>query len=234
MTPIGEMIMGFYRLIGTAAILTFLAGCQSEPTVQSGPDAEVTYDGLHRVDNSVMKMAWVKPDLDLSGYTKLRLVGEGIEYRAVKAVGGSSRANSSRSEFPMDAKARARLEKVTGEVFDDEIGKSPNYTIVEEEGPEVLEIRAALMDVVSNVPPQAIGRSDYYLSRIGEATLVLEIRDSESNEIFARAIDRRGIDPAFTVRSTSAQNVSEVRREIRRWGALIREAIDSFHDEHSG
>jgi hypothetical protein len=63
-TPIGEMIMGLYRLIGTAAILAFLAGCQSEPTVQSGPDAEVTYDGLYRVDNSVMKMAWVKPDLD--------------------------------------------------------------------------------------------------------------------------------------------------------------------------
>jgi hypothetical protein len=229
------MIMGLYRLIGTAAILAFLAGCQSEPTVQSGPDAEVTYDGLYRVDNSVMKMAWVKPDLDLSGYTKLRLVGEGIEYRAVKGVvGGSSRSNSSRSEFPMDAKARARLEDVAGDVFADEIGKSPYYTIVEEEGPQVLEIRAALLDVVSNVPPPAMGRSDYYLSRIGEATLVLEIRDSESNEIFARAIDRRGIDPAVVTRSTSAQNVSEVRREIRRWGAIIREAIDSFHDEHSG
>ena len=72
------------------------------------------------------------------------------------------------------------------------------------------------------------------LSRIGEATLVLEIRDSESNEIFARAIDRRGIDPAVVTRSSIPMNVSEVRREMRRWAALIREAIDSFHDEHNG
>lgn len=226
--------MGLYRLIGTTALLVLLAGCQSEPTVQSGPDAEVTYDGLYRVDNSVMKMAWVKPDMDLSGYSKLRLVGEGIEYRAVKKSGGTMRANSSRSEFPMDALARERLEKVAREVFTDELGKSSHYTIVEEEGPEVLEIRAALLDVVSNVPPMPVGRGDYYLSRIGEATLVLEIRDSQSNEIFARAIDRRGIDPVVVTRSTSAQNISEVRREMRRWATLIRKAIDSFHDGHTG
>ena len=232
-TPIGEMIMDLCRLIGSAAILAFLAGCQSEPTVQTGPNAEITYDGLHRVDKSILKMAWVKPDLNLSGYNKLRLVGEGIEYRAVKKS-GTSRANSSRSEFPMDAKARARLEEITGEVFVDEIGKSQHYTIVEEEGPDVLEIRAALLDVVSNVPPQAMARNDYFLSRIGEATLVLEIRDSESNEIFARAIDRRGIDPIVVTRSSMPMNISEVRREMRRWAAIIREAIDSFHDEHSG
>ncbi len=226
--------MGLYRLFGSAALLVLLAGCQSEPTVQSGPDAEVTYDGLYRVDHSVMNMAWVKPDLDLSGYSKLRLVGEGIEYRAVKKSGGTMRANSSRSEFPMDAQARARLEKATREVFNDELGKSPYYTIVEDEGPDVLEIRAALLDVVSNVPPVPVGRGDYYLSRIGEATLVLEIRDSESNEIFARAIDRRGIDPVVAVRSTSAVNISEVRREMRRWATQIRKALDSFHEDHPG
>jgi hypothetical protein len=228
------MIMGLYRLVGTAVLLVLLAGCQSEPTVQSGPDAEVSYDGLYRVDNSVMKMAWVKPDMDLSGYSKLRLVGEGIEYRAVKKLSGTTRSNSSRSEFPMDAKARARLEKVTEEVFVDELGKSKHFTLTEEEGPEVLEIRAALLDVVSNVPPEQIGRGNYYLSRIGEATLVLEIRDSESNEIFARAIDRRGIDPVTAVRSSTPTNVSEVRRQMRRWATIVREAIESFHDVPAG
>jgi len=221
------------RLIGTAALAVLLAGCQSEPTVQSGPDAEVTYDGLYRVDNSRMKMTWVKPDLDLSGYTKIRLIGEGIEYRAVKRAASTTRANSSRSEFPMDAKQRARLEELTGEVFRDELGKSKYFTIVEEEGPDVLELRGALLDVVSNVPPLTGGRTDFYLTRIGEATLVIELRDSESNEILVRAIDRRGVDPVVITRSTSVQTVSEIRREWRRWGSILREALDSFHESHA-
>lgn len=225
--------MILYRLLGTAALAVLLAGCQSEPTIQSGPNAEVSYDGLHKVDNSRMRMVWAKPDLDLSGYTKIRLIGEGIEYRAVKPAGRTMRANSSRSDFPMDAKQRARLEEVTREVFLDELGKSKYFTIVDEEGPDVLELRGALLDVVSNVPPLTAGRTDFYLSRIGEATLVVELRDSESNEILVRAIDRRGVDPVVITRSTSVQSVSEIRREWRRWGLILREALDSFHESHA-
>lgn len=225
--------MIFNRLLGAAALAVLLAGCQSEPIVQSGPDAEVTYDGLYRVDNSRMKMTWVKPDLNLSGYTKIRLIGEGIEYRAVKPAGSTTRANSSRSDFPMDAKQRARLEEITREVFLDELGKSKYFTIVDEEGPDVLELRGALLDVVSNVPPLTAGRNDFYLSRIGEATLVVELRDSESNEILLRAIDRRGIDPVVITRSTPVLNVAEVRREWRRWATILREALDSIHESHA-
>ena len=45
------------------------------PRVQTGPNAEVTHDGLTRVDKSVMDVAYVKADLDLRPYKKLWLVG---------------------------------------------------------------------------------------------------------------------------------------------------------------
>ena len=81
-----------------------------------GPNAEISFDGLHRVDNSQNQYVWVKPGLSLAGYNKVRLVGAGIEYRTVRAASGSSRANSSRSEFPLDEGQKARLEKVVAEV----------------------------------------------------------------------------------------------------------------------
>jgi len=220
------------RLIGASFFLALLAGCQTPaPTIQSGPDAEVSHDGLYKVDNSRMKLAWVKPDADLSGYNKVRLVGGGVEYRTVKGASGTVRANSSRTDFPMSEDVRNRFEKLVGEVFRDEMGKSKYYTLVEKDGPDVLEIKGALIDVVSNVPPDMIGRGDYYLSKIGEATLLLEIRDSESNEIIARAADRSAIQPVMAVRSNRVTNTSEVRREIRKWAVILREALDRFHDD---
>jgi len=217
-----------YSILSVSIIL--LAACTATtPAVQMGPGAEISFDGLHRVDNSTMKYTWVKPGLDLSGYNKLRLVGAGIEYRSVKPASRSSRMNSGRDEFPMDASQRARLEEAVREVFLEELGKSQYFTIVTEEGPDVLEVKGALLDVVSAVPPDAIGRTDYYLSKLGEATLVLEFRDSQSEEILARTVDRQSIEPVFVQRSTRAFNTAEVKRELRRWARTLTERLDALH-----
>lgn len=67
------------------------------------------------------------------------------------------------------------------------------FTLVKELGPDVLLIRAGLLDIVSFVPPERIGRSEIYLTEIGQVTLVLELRDSITNAILLRAIDRDSI-----------------------------------------
>jgi hypothetical protein len=206
-----------------------LAACTTTPSVQVGAEAEISFDGLHRVDNSKMKYAWVKPDLDLSGYNKLRLVAAGVEYRSVKPATRSSRANSTRDDFPMDAGQRARLEAAVREVFLEELGKSQHFTIVDDEGPDVLEVTGALLDVVSAIPPDTIGRGDYYLSKLGEATLVLEFRDSQSEEILARTVDRRAVEPVFVQRSARPFNTAEVKRELRRWATTLTERLDALH-----
>ena len=214
-------------LLFSAALL---GGCVSDPVVQSGPTAEVSFDGLHRVDNARMKDAWVKPDLNLSGYDKIRLLGAGVEYRAVRSASRSMRANANRDDFPLDESQKARLLKNVREVFLTELGKSKHFTIVDEEGPGVLELKGALLDVVSNVPPRSIGRNEYYLRKLGEATLVLELRDSQSEEILARTVDRQAVEPSRMQESNTVLNTSEVRREIRRWGVLLAQRLDELHE----
>ncbi len=215
-------------LIFSAALI----GCETAPpTIQTGPDAELSFDGLHMVDNSQADVAWARPDFDISGYTKIWPVGAGIEYRQVKDRGRSSMARSQGGPYFIDDKSRGQFEEVVGEVFKEELQKIEKYELVDGPGPDVLMVRGGLLDVVSYVPPEPIGgRSYVFLSSVGEATLVLELRDSETGTILARSVDRRAAEGAGgTVQySSTVTNSSEVRRLIRRWATRLREGLDGF------
>ena len=62
----------------------------------------------------------------------------------------------------------------------------------------------------------------------GEATLVLEIRSSESNAIYARAVDHRAAESHTLTDSTSVTNALEVRRLGRAWGTQLRNGLDTL------
>lgn len=220
------------RLTTPLIFAVVLVACTTAPpTIQTGPDAELSFDGLHKVDNSQADVAWARPDFDISGYTKIWLVGAGIEYRQVKDRGRSTIARSQGGPYFIDDKSRAQFEELVGKVFKEEFEKIEKYELVDEPGPDVLMIRGGLLDVTSYVPPDPIGgRSYIYLSSVGEATLVLELRDSETGTILARSVDRRAaetIGGTFT-RSNSVTNSAEARRLIRFWATRLREGLDGF------
>ena len=78
------------------------------------------------------------------------------------------------------------------------------------------------------MPPESVGRSRVFIDRVGEATLVLEIRDSVSNTVLARAVDRRAADGATMFESSPPRNRAEVRRLGRRWGDIIRNGLEAM------
>lgn len=195
------------------------------PRIQTGPDAEVSFDGLHRVDDSVMDMAWAIPTLDLTGYNKLMLVKGGYAYREVDDPG---RYDRSATEFPIEPESRARFEEEVDEVFRDEFAEIENWELVTEPGPDVLVLVGYMIDIVSAVPPDTVGRSRIYLTRVGEATLVLELRDSTSNQVLARSLDRRGADPAWPVEASRVTTLREVRRLARTWARILVKRLDQI------
>jgi len=204
-----------------------LIACEATiPTLQSGPNAEVTFDGLVRVDNTRVDIAWIRPGIDLSGYNQLMLVDAGIKYRSVREV---NRLNLSRdSEFPLDARQREQIEESVREVFNEEMAKIDRFEIVEEAGPNTLALTGVLIDVVSFVPPERAGRTSYYLSSLGAATLILELSDSMSGQVLARAVDGRSIDVDFVVRSSRVSNRFELERELAQWTGAIRDGLESL------
>ena len=192
----------------------------------------MTFDGLFPVKNTRAHAAWARADLDLTPFSKIMLEGVGVEYRPGGESGQTWRQRSSGGPFEVTEAQKERFESLMREAFIEELGRSEHFTIVTEPGPDVLLIRGALLDVVSFVPPETAGRSEVFLSRVGEATLVLEIRDSITEAIMARAVDRRAAEqPAgssVVTPSNRVTNATEVRRLARTWARMLRERLDEF------
>ena len=194
-------------LLAGIAGLVLAAGCAA-----SGPRAprlgsEQRFDGLVVVENARASAAWINPDFDLSIYSKVKLQGAGIEYRPTR--GRSTRATA--TEFPLTDAAKARLREIMQDAFREEMARSERVELTDESGPDVLLVWG------------------------GGATLVIELRDSESNAILARIVDRRAaerISGGFP--SNAATNTGEVRRLARTWARLLRQRLDEAPTLHGG
>jgi hypothetical protein len=226
-----------HKALTLTLILLPAAGCSPTPTIQTGADAEVSFDGLNRVDGTIMDAVWVLKGADLTAYRKIRLEGIGVEFRPVTGpysgragTTNSITRGSSAGPFPLDEATQEVFIAEIAAAFTEELGQSDTFEIVDESGPDVLLVRAGLLDVVSMVPPDTVGRSDIFIQRVGEATLVLELRDSESKAIFLRAVDRRAAQRGGNqmTRSTSVTNRAEVRRLGQHWAGLVREGLDTI------
>ncbi len=221
------------RIIALAwgACIFATVGCASQPTLDTSASAERSFDGLYPISNTTVDQAWARADLDLSGYTKIKLEGAGIQYRpASTAASSRSSARLGRAtNFPLDDKQRERLRATVGEAFLEEMQKLERFEITDETGPEVLVVRGALLDVVSKVPPEPMARGNIYLESVGEATLVLELIDSQSNTVLVRAIDRRSAKiRGRPLPSNSVTNWAEVKRLAQFWARLLRERLDAI------
>jgi hypothetical protein len=214
------------RIVVIFLVALILAGCAATPTIQEGPDAEITYDGLYRVNDSQLGAVWIKPSIDLSKYDKLLLEGVGIQYRVVDP---QNRYKRNADEFPLDENQKADIKMAVAESLLDEIRKSEHFTVVDAPGEGVLRIKLGLSDVVSRIPPQRDVRSDFYVRNLGEAMLIIEYSDSRTNEVLARATDRRAVEPTMARESSPATNLAEVRRAVRVWGTQIRNSLDELH-----
>ena len=221
------------KIISLVILAIAFAGCSSAPTIQTGADAEVSFDGLHKVDNARFQSSWADPEIDFSRYSKIIPGGADFEFRAVRRTGGTTRASSSASEFWISDADRERLVEETSAIFAEELANSTRFEITDTKGDDVIIIRGALHDIVSNVPPEHIGRSDIFLSSVGEVTIIIEVVDSMSNEVIFRGMERRvaGRQGGQAIRANRATTWAEVRRLMRRWASTLREGLDSIPGE---
>jgi hypothetical protein len=212
--------------IGFVIGALFAVGCAPQaPTMRVGDREEITHDGLHRVDHAGFAAVWVKPGAELGRYSKI-LPGEpSFHYRAVKGGG-----RSMSGEYEVPERRRDQFEKIVKESFAKAFAKSKYYTLATEPGPDTLILLGAVHDIVSHVPPER-GRETAFVSEIGEATIVLELRDSQTNEVLARAAERRTIEPTSGgVRASPVASASEVRKTAALWGSKLRDQLDALHE----
>src|SRR5262245_37222981 len=114
--------------VGTLAAALFAAtggAAPKQPRIETGPDAEVTFDGLVRVQKSVVDAAWVKPTLDLTPYKKLMVVSQGVSFRKLEPV--SDFQARKESQFPVQEENKERIERELKTAFDTAFGQVVAY-----------------------------------------------------------------------------------------------------------
>ena len=218
------------RLVLLILAVIAVNGCASSYVIDAGPEAQISYDGLDRVDSSRVENFWARPDIDYASYTKIVLADPEIEFRVPSrsdTVGGST------EEFPLSEADQQSLVQTVKGIFLEELANNRYFTFVEDRGPDVLTLEVRLLDFVALVPKR-IDPDDpsfVYFSSVGEMTLVVEAHDSITGEILARAVERRAAGIAAEgIHSSRRNGWAEIKPLARQWAGIIRERLDYIHE----
>ncbi|WP_395375825.1 DUF3313 family protein [Marinicella sp. W31] len=200
------------------------------PKIQTGPSAEISYDGLHKVDHTVMDDVWAKPDIDLSQYKKILIANTQVAFKDVKENSRRlyRRLNNS-NEFSITERNKKRITQEIQITFKNELSKVETFQISETPGDDVLLIEASIIDIVSHIPPEDYSSTDVYVRSAGEATLILEFKDSISKEILIRAVDQRAAqDYGFLQKTSAITDIIEFKRLANNWARTLRKRLDEI------
>ena len=216
-------------ILSVAAGLVLLwhaGGSGAQPILATGADADVTEEGLHRVHPSIMEAAWVRPDLDLSRYTRILLMPTAVQFREVDEQNYNARTRISETEFPVADEKKEWLRGVWRRAVDAQFAQEQSYELYYGVGSDVLVVQGFLVDVVSHIPPDSVG-SDFTLVRDPWiASVVLELRDATTAELLARTADRRfgeGLMDVGTVWMLTEDLV-------KRWAQVLSDRLEQLSD----
>jgi hypothetical protein len=204
----------------------FLAGCTQEGRLISTPEEDVTYDGLVRSNRADLQNVWLKPGIDFSVYNRVILEEPQLEFRA---FGSQEDPRYRKEQFPLTADDKRNMTQMVQQVFSEEFAKLQNYTMTDQSGTDVLILRSRIIDILKLVPRQDDDLAREPLGTVTEATGVAELYDSESGEILARSVARRGKGYAGNIQSARSKNWSPLKPSVQRWAGEIRDRLDQIH-----
>ncbi len=201
-------------LIGSATLTTTAAFA-----------AEPAWDSLVEVNSRRMGNAFLLPGADFRPYDSVMLDEPEVSFRNnwLRDVNRNNRGAARVSQSDAD-RILATTATNTTDIFTAEFERA-GFKIAKKPGPNVLRVRTGVVDLFVNAPdvPTA-GRSQTFTTNAGEATLVLEARDSMTNALLGRVIDRRATRGQAggmgMQQSNRVTNTSEFRALARRWAQI--------------
>jgi hypothetical protein len=212
---------GLRTILGAALATALCAACASDTSTRN---LEVTHDGLELVPKSKVERAWVKPGVDFSQYTEVGLLDCFVSFRR----------NWRMSHPGVRTRDMERIKSALSDEFRKVFTKAledGGYPVVADPDDHVLLVRPAIIDLDVAAPQtNSAGRSDSFTASPGVMTLVIELYDSVSNEILARAVDRRRARNVGNIRwTTTGTNREAARKILRRWADLLVSRLDEVH-----
>jgi hypothetical protein len=180
-----------------------------------------SWDGLVEVNSRQMGNAALLPGADFRPYGKVMLDEPEVAFRNNWLRDVNRSATSGRVTQADADRILATTATNTTDIFSEEF-KRAGFEVVTKPGPDVLRVRIGILDLFVNAPEtRSAGRARTFTTNAGEATLVMEARDSRTNALLGRVVDRRetrgtpggmGMQPANRV-----TNTNEFRSLARTW-----------------
>jgi len=209
---------------GLRKALAIVAACTIAASfVAVAKDIPDNWDGLVRVKGKRMDAVYLAPGTDFRKYTKVMLDPTQVAFRKnwLRDV-NNDRPGVSRDVTDEDAQKILDKAK-TGftEVFTKEFTKA-GIQVVTAPGADVLRLTPGVVDLYINAPDtMSPGRTRTYTVEAGEATLILEARDSVTNTLLGRVLDRRETQGGGTMQMTSSvTNIADFEQLFAQWAKI--------------
>jgi hypothetical protein len=213
------------KRLAALALLTLAFG------TATADDMPQSWDGLVQVKPKRMDAAYLLPGADFRSYTKLMVDPAEVAFAKNWLRSQNDSRNLSRQVTQEDAEkilaaARSNFDEIFVEAF-----TKAGYTIVQAPGPDVMRVSTGVLNLYVTAPdvPTA-GRSTTYTTQAGEATLVIEVRDSTTNLLLGRVLDRRETQRSTMQMTTSVTNLAEFRTLFKAWAGTAVKGLQELKD----
>jgi hypothetical protein len=140
-----------------------------------------------------------------------------------------TRSMSRRIDDSEAAKIRAAAASNFSDVWIKALEKA-GYQVVTTPGPDVLRLSPAIANLYINAPDtMEAGRVRTYTAEAGEATLILEVRDSQTNALLGRVVDRRETRSSVAVQpANSVTNQADFRALFSQWASIAGKGMEEL------
>ncbi len=188
-----NLVLAFGALAVGSALLVSCAG--SQPTIQTGPNAVKSPDGLNKVDNVLMGTLFMKTDYAFGSYHQFALGRTVVTFKQGSRVLDENELNELKSIF--EGVAREAIAR-TGRT--------------EAEKPDrcVALVNLALVDL------DLVAADGAGASSLGAVTLVMEIRDGRTREPLLRYGQRRRLEGGAGLGTSLRRYAAKFQRDFNR------------------
>jgi Protein of unknown function (DUF3313) len=210
-------------------IVTALLALLAVPAL-AADSMPTSWDGLVEVKSKRLDAAYLAPGADFRPYTKIMVDPTQAAFHKDWMKNMNDRRDLSRKIDSTHAAEVLEAAKTNfADVFAKEFEKA-GFTIVTAPGPDVLRVSPGVVNLYINAPDvMAAGRSTSYTASAGEATMVLELRDSTTNALIGRVLDRRETRESVGMQqSNRVTNTSDFRMLFKSWAGISAKGLDAL------
>jgi hypothetical protein len=186
----------------------------------------VTIDGLQLIKDSNLALVYAQPGVDLGRYSKIYLNKPNVAFKKNWQHSGKRYDPNTVTTEDM-AKIKTELSSLFMKVFSETLEQG-GYELVAERAEDVLLVKPSIinLDIVAADIPTANNVRTYSESA-GEMTLYMELYDSATDDLLARALDRKEDRHTGYFRwQTRITNKAAATRILQVWANVLKEGLD--------